>query len=64
MKNPPTLHNDSSFAVQFSNSVSKTRAILLFTIKIIDMFELHASMPVMQSADSSDHLAKIFHNYT
>ena len=64
MKNLPTLRNDSSFEVQLSISVSKTRAILLFTIKIIDMFELHASMPVMQSADSSDHLAKISHNYT
>ena len=45
MKNLPTLRNDSSFAVQFSFSVSKTRVILLFTIKIIEMFELHASMP-------------------
>ena len=44
MKNPPTLHNDSSFAVQFSNSVSKTRVILLFAIKIIEMFEVHVSM--------------------
>ena len=35
MKNLPTLCNDYSFAVQFSNSVSKTRAVLLFTIKII-----------------------------
>ena len=51
MKNPPTLRDDSSFVVQFSNSVSKTRAILLFTIKIIEMFELHASMPPMQSAE-------------
>ena len=34
MKNLPTLRNDSSFAVQFSISVSKTRAILLFKIKI------------------------------
>ena len=41
MKNLPTLRNDSSFAVQFSNLVSKTRAILLFMIKIIEMFELH-----------------------
>ena len=41
-KPTPTLCNDSSFAVQFSNSVSKSRAILLFTIKIIQMFELHA----------------------
>ena len=50
MKNLPTLHNDSSFAVQFSNSVSKTRAILLFMIKIIEMFELHVSMPPVRSA--------------
>ena len=49
MKNLPTLPNDSSFAVQFSISVSKTRAILLFTIKIIEMFELHASIPGMLS---------------
>ena len=34
-KPTPTLCNDSSFAVQFSNSVSKTRAVLLFMIKII-----------------------------
>ena len=51
MKNLPTLPNDSSFAVQFSISVSKTRAILLFTIKIIEMFELHASIPGMLSDD-------------
>ena len=43
MKNLPTLRDDSSFAVPFSISVSKTRAILLFNIKIklIEMFELH-----------------------
>ena len=40
-KPTPTLCNDSSFAVQFSNSVSKTRAVLLFMTKIIEMFELH-----------------------
>ena len=51
MKNLPTLRNDSSFAVQFSNSVSKTRAISLFTIKIIEMFELYAGMPPMRSAE-------------
>ena len=53
MKNPPTLHNDSSFAVQFSISVSKTRAILLFKIKIklIEMFELNERMPGMRSAE-------------
>ena len=45
MKNLPTLRNDSSFAVQFSISVSKTRVNMLFTIKIIEMFELHASIP-------------------
>ena len=50
MKTLPTHHNDSSFAVKFSNSVSKTRAILLFMIKIIELFELHASMPLMRSA--------------
>ena len=33
-ENLPTLCNDSSFAVQFSNSGSKTRIVLLFTIKI------------------------------
>ena len=51
MKNLPILRNDSSFAVKFSNSVSKTRAILLFTRKIIEMFELHARMPPMRSAE-------------
>ena len=53
MKNLPTLRNDSSFAVQFSVSVSKTRAILLFKVKIklIEMFELHKRMPEMRSAE-------------
>ena len=53
MKNLPTLRNDSSLAVQFSISVSKTRAILLFKIKIklIEMFELHERMPGMRSAE-------------
>ena len=51
MKNLPTLRNDSSFAVQFSNSVLKARAILLFTINIIEMLELHASMPPMRSTE-------------
>ena len=67
MKNLPTLLNDSSFAVQFSISVSKTRAILLFKIKIklIEMFELHER----NARDairliSSDNPAKIFHDYT
>ena len=47
MKNLPTLRNDSSFAVQFSISVSKTRTILLFKIKIklIEMFKLNERMP-------------------
>ena len=67
MRNLPTLRNDSSFAVQFSNSVSKTRAILLLTIKIIDMFELHASIPPMQSAEYQAtiplKLLIIIHNY-
>ena len=53
MKNLPTLHNDSSFAVQFSISVSKTRAILLFKIKIklIEMFDLKERMLGMRSAE-------------
>ena len=53
MKNLPTLRNDSSFAVQFSISVSKTRAILLFKIKIklIEMFELNERLPGMRSAE-------------
>ena len=51
MKNLPTLGNDSSFKVQFSYSVLKTRAILLFMIKIIEMFELHASTQGMRSAE-------------
>ena len=55
MKNLPTLSNDSSLAVEFSISVSKTRAILLFKIKIklIEMFELNESerMPGMGSAE-------------
>ena len=47
MKNLPTLRNDSSFAVQFSISVLKTRAILLFKIKLklIEMFEQNERMP-------------------
>ena len=46
MKNLPTLRNDSSFDVEFSIPVSKTRVILLFKIKIklIEMFELHERM--------------------
>ena len=67
MKNLPTLRDDSSFVVQFSNSVLKTRAILRFTIKIIEMFELHASMPPMQSAEYQAKLLQkfpiIIHNY-
>ena len=69
MKNLPTLRNDSSFAVQFSISVLKTRAILLFKIKIklIKMFELHERMPGMRSAEyQATILLKFFiiiHNY-
>ena len=53
MKNLPTLRNDSSFAVQFSISVSKTRTILLLKIKIklIEMFDLKERMPGMRSAE-------------
>ena len=69
MKNLPTLRNDSSFAVQFSISVSKTRAILLFKIKIklIEMFELNERMPGMRSAEYQATIPLkffiIIHNY-
>ena len=69
MKNLPTLRNDSSFAVQFSISVSKTRAILLFKIKIklIKMFELHERMPGMRSTEYQATIPLkffiIIHNY-
>ena len=69
MKNLPTLRNDSSFAVQFSISVSKTRAIFLFKVKIklIEMFELHERMSEMRSAEYQATIPlKIFiiiHNY-
>ena len=67
MKSLLPLCNDSSFAVQFSNSVSNARAILLFTIKIIEMFELHASMPPMQSAECQATIPQkvpiIIHSY-
>ena len=56
MKNLPTLYNDSSFTVQFSTSVSKIRTILPFTIKIIEMFELH---PSMAEGFTSEYLATI-----
>ena len=64
MKNLPTLRDDSSdssFAVQFSVSVSKTRAILLFKIKIklIEMFELTERMPGMRSAEYFNRNAKL-----
>ena len=69
MKNLPTLRNDSSFAVQFSISVSKTRAILLFKIKIklIEMFKLNERMPGMQSTEYQAAIPLkffiIIHNY-
>ena len=69
MKNLPTLRNDSSFALQFSISVSKTRAILPFKIKIevVEMFELNERMPEMRSAEYQAtiplKLFIIIHNY-
>ena len=65
----PTLRDDSSFAVQFSISVSKTRAILLFKIKIklIEMFGLTERMPGMRSTEYQMTIALkffiIIHNY-
>ena len=69
MKNLPTLRNDCSFAVQFSISVSTTRAILLFKIKIklIEMFEPNERMPGMRSAEYQATIPLkfflIIHNY-
>ena len=69
MKNLPTLRNDSSLAVEFGISVSKTRAILLFKIKIklIEMFEPHERMPGMRSAEYQATIRLkfliIIHNY-
>ena len=67
MKNLMTLRIDSSFAVQFNIPVSKTRAILLFTIKIIEMFELHAIIPGMRPDEYQATIPLkfliIMHNY-
>ena len=69
MKNLPTLRNDSSFAAQFRFSDSKTRAILLFKIKIkrIEMFELNERMPEMRSAEYQETIPLTFfiiiHNF-
>ena len=69
MKNLPILRNDSSFAVQISISVSQTRAILLFKIKIklIEIFELNERMPGMGSAEYQAtiplNLFVTIHNY-
>ena len=69
MKNLPTLPNDSSFTVHFSISVLKTRAILLFKIKIklIEMFELNERMLGMRSAEYEATIPLTFfiiiHNY-
>ena len=68
LKNLPTLCNDSSFSVQFSNSVSWTKAILPFTMKIIiKTFEFHASMRPMRSAEYQATIPLkfliIIHNY-
>ena len=69
MKNLPPLRNDSSFAAQFSMSVSKTREILLFKIKIklVEMFEPHERMPGRRSAEYQATIPLkfliIIHNY-
>ena len=65
----PTLCDDSSFAVQFNISVSKTRAVLLFKIKmkLIERFELTERMPGMRSAEYQMTIPLkffiIIHNY-
>ena len=51
MKNLPALLNDSSYVDQFNKSqFRRDKGNLLFTIKIAEIFELHASMPGMPSA--------------
>ena len=64
MKNLPTIRNDSSFAVQFSNSVSETMAIFWFTMTIIEMFELYKHAIDVIRWISTDNPTKISHNYT
>ena len=59
------LHLQFNLAIQFQ----RQGEILLLTIKIFEMFELHASMPPMWSRavirwSSSGNPAKISHNYT
>ena len=59
------LHLQFNLAIQFQ----RQREILLLTLKIFEMFELHASMPPMWSGAvihwlSSGNPAKISHNYT
>ena len=51
MKNLATFRNNFLFVVQFSNSVSKTRTTLLFTIKNIEMFEIHVSTQGCKGCD-------------
>ena len=69
MKNLPSLFNDSSFAVQFSISVSNTKAILLFKIKIklTEMFELNERMLRVRSVEYQGTIPLkffiIIHNY-
>ena len=54
------LHSQFNFSI----SILKTRASLLFTIKINEMFELHAkyTRDVIRWI-SNDNLTKISHNY-
>ena len=66
MKNLPTLHDDSSFAVQFSISVSKTKAITI--IAVYDKDYQIIWTPRKHTRDvirwiPSDNPAKISHNY-
>ena len=64
MKNLPTLRNDSSFVVQFNDSyrVSKTRAILLLTMKIVETPLKHARHAIHWISNGNPD--KISHNYT
>ena len=60
------LHLQFNSTTQFRRQ-HQTRAVLLFTIKITEMFELHASMPPMRSAEYQATIPlkflRIIHNY-
>ena len=69
MENLPSLCNDSLFVVQYYLTIRslEDKGNLLFTIKIVEIIELHASVPSMRSADYKTTVPLqfliIIHNY-